>query len=340
MDIGVIGINHKSAGIRLREELARACRRLFNPGLSFHPGISFVLLSTCNRTEVYFHAPHLSDTHTYFLSCLRAEIDEEFEPYLYAYFGSDCFLHLARVTAGLDSALVGETEIQGQVKRAYEEAKLFLPLSAQLHFLFQKCLKVGKDVRSRFALLHAHSSLEEAIWHVGEHLFEDFTQKRLLFVGVSEINQKILHHLHRKKVRRLTLCNRTLSKAQILADHLKIEALPWEQLSLWHTFDCIIFGTKAPNYLIRGEGAQGSTHSRLIIDLSVPRNVDPKVGRQENVKLLNVDQLNRLIERKRRVKVEELKNIESRDLASAVTRQLHLFKLKQLQSFQGVSVAS
>src|SRR5262249_51645888 len=122
MRIGVVGINHKLADLKLRETLAKACQRRFGPGQSTHGSHTFILLSTCNRTEVYFSSEDLAQSHSYFLSILNQEVDEDFDQKLYSYFGKDCFLHLSRVTSGLDSAIVAETEIQGQVKSAYENA--------------------------------------------------------------------------------------------------------------------------------------------------------------------------------------------------------------------------
>ncbi len=136
MRVGLIGINHKLADLKLRELLAYACQKRFGPVFSTHENHSFVLLSTCNRTEVYFSSEDLTNTHNYLLSILRQEVKYEFEQKLYSFFGYDCFFHLSRVTAGLDSAIVAETEIQGQVKTAYDNAQEFSQLPSDLHFLF------------------------------------------------------------------------------------------------------------------------------------------------------------------------------------------------------------
>src|SRR5580704_12720984 len=101
MRVGVVGINYKLADVKLREELARACHRCFSFGQNIHTKHTFILLSTCNRTEVYFHSEDLPEAHSCLLSILRSEVDEDFDQKLYSYFGPDCFLHLCRVTAGL-----------------------------------------------------------------------------------------------------------------------------------------------------------------------------------------------------------------------------------------------
>lgn len=322
MRIGILGINHKSADLCQRELLAKACQRRFGSENLFHTRYAYVLLSTCNRTEIYFSSSDLANTHTELLAILREEIEEEFEHCVYSYFGSDCFFHLACVTAGIDSAFVGETEIQGQVKRAYEQAALTRSLSSELHFLFQKCLKIGKQVRSRELL-----SLDEAILQAGNNLFEDLHACDILFVGLSEINHKIFNRFKQKGLCNITFCNRTIEKLKKLVG---IKFLPWERLGEWHSYDITIFGTRAPDFLVKD--SPPSQKKRLIIDLSVPRNVDPRIGR--DVMLLNVDQLNRMIDRKRRLKAAEIGRLETQVIEGAVERQLAAFRLKELYRSQ------
>src|SRR5436853_2688901 len=109
MRVGVVGINHKLADLKLREQLAITCLKRFGPSQSVHSDHHFIVLSTCNRTEVYFSSDDLAMTHSYLLSILRLDVDEEFDHKLYSYFGVDCFSHLAKVASGLDSAILAET---------------------------------------------------------------------------------------------------------------------------------------------------------------------------------------------------------------------------------------
>jgi len=331
MNIGIIGINHKSAALRLREKLAIEAEHLFGPRYAAHFRLSYILLSTCNRTELYFHSDDLAMTHTYLLNAIRERMEEEFEHKIYSYFGIDCFFHLARVTAGVDSALIGETEIQGQVKRAYEMAHSYRTLAPELHFLFQKCLKIGKEVRSQHRLAYGLPCIENAVLNVGMRILGNLQEKNVLFVGLSEINHKIFLHLKKIGCRHLFFCNRTLSKAQELAAKENIGFLPWEQLDRWSSFDAVIFGTKCPHFLIHKEDVISPSACRLVIDLSVPRNVDPKIGRHPEITLLNVDQLNRAIDRKRTIKATEIARIETHLIAQSVERQAALFQIKELQ---------
>lgn len=329
MHIGILGINHKSADLRLREKLAKACQRRFGSENSLHARYAYVLLSTCNRTEIYFSSDDLAQTHTHLLAILRDEVEEEFEHRVYSYFGSDCFFHLACVTAGVDSALVGETEIQGQVKRAYEEAALVRPLSRELHFLFQKSLKIGKNVRTHEDLPRGLPTLEEAILQAGENLLGNLERRKILFIGLSEINHKIFVRFRQKGFRNITFCNRSYAKAEKVAQREQIQLLAWKDFDKWSSFDLAIFGTKCPDFLV--SQAPMTNKRKLVIDLSVPRNVDPQLARHKEITLLNVDQLNRVINRKRRIKAAEIGRLETHVIAGAVERQVALFKLKELQ---------
>lgn len=312
MRIGVVGINHKLADLKLREQLAKACQKWFSALNVVHEDHYFVLLSTCNRTEVYFCSKDLVATHTYLLRVLRSEVDQEFDHKLYSYFGIDCFSHLTRVTLGLDSAIIAETEIQGQVKLAYEAIAASRSLPKDLHFLFQKALGIAKKIRSQLQLGRGMPNLEHAILQTGKHLFQKPEQARLLFVGTSDINQKILCFLKLKNFQNITLCNRTGDRSNALAKQHGVEYLPWEMLGSWHRFDWIIFGTKSPEYLISPQNIHGQEISqKLIMDLCVPRNVDPLLGRQERITLLNIDQINRLLKIRHRRMAQKLAEAES-----------------------------
>lgn len=333
MRVGVVGINHKLADLKLREELAKACQKSFSPLQAIHDDHSFILLSTCNRTEVYFTSPDLAVTHTYLLSILREEVEGEFDHKLYSYFGVDCFSHLTRVTLGLDSAIIGETEIQGQVKLAYENTSDYHHLPEEFHFLFQKALGIAKKLRSELQLGRGLPNLEHAILQTGKHLFKNPEEMRLLFVGASDINLKILSFLKSKNFQNITLCNRSDNQAEMLAEHYHINPLKWSSLKNWHEFDWVIFGTKSPEYLIKKEEiAHQNISQKLIMDLSVPRNVEPKMGQDARITLLNIDQINRLLKIRHRKMNHVLTEAEIR-VTEAANAQAERYRAKMQAKF-------
>lgn len=291
MRVGVIGINHKLADLSLREILAKAFQKCFK-------GYPYVLLSTCNRIELYFSSDDLAETHSQILCILKYHVDQEFDQKLYSYFGGECFYHLTRVAAGFDSAIMAETEIQGQVKSAYEQIIATQKLPSPLHYLFQKSLKISKFIRSKYALGRGMPDIEHAIFQTGTHYFKTPEEKSILFVGSSSINQKVLEHLKKKGCARITLCNRSECKADHISAKFQIPLLPFRDLNQWPQFDWIIMGTKAPHFLI--SDLAPVSNQKLIIDLSLPRNVDPRLGLDPKVQLLNIDQINRMLKFRRK----------------------------------------
>lgn len=213
MQIAVIGINHKSAGLILREEVAKKLNfRFRSPFLYLFP---YVLLSTCNRSELYFSGPDLASIHSFLLAFLRSEIKEccelPVEQALYSFFGPECFLHLAKVVSGFDSAIFGETEIQGQVKNAYTAAQEQMALPSELHYLFQRALNMGKKLRHESSSLNrgAHHALEKALVKLIDQRLACSPEKRILLIGASAINQKIARFLKARGLYRVALTNRS-----------------------------------------------------------------------------------------------------------------------------------
>jgi len=319
MRVGVVGINHKLADLKLREQLAKACQKWFSALQAVHEQHHFVLLSTCNRTEIYFSSHDLTDTHIYLLGILRVEVQEEFDHKLYSYFGIDCFLHLSRVTLGLDSAIIAETEIQGQVKLAYENVCDCHVLPGDLHYLFQKALGIGKKLRSELQFGRGMPNLEHGVLHIGKEVFKTSENIRLLFVGISEINEKILLFLNNRSFNNITVCNRTDHHASLFSKEHGIHHICWAELKSWQDYDWIIFGTKSPEYLItKKEINTGPIKGpRLIMDLCVPRNVDPRIGHDARFTLLNIDQINRQVKVRHQRMDHLLSEAERRVFAAA-----------------------
>ena len=327
MHVGVVGINHRQASLRLRELLAKTCHKWFRIGKGFEHDEKFILLSTCNRTEIYFSSENLADTHSTILTIIRKEVSEDFDQRLYSFFGIDCFYHLSRVTAGLDSAIIWETEIQGQVKAAYESTAALSPLTKDLHYLFQKGLKNGKFIRSRFQSSRGMPDIEHALLQCGRDFFNDFQNRRVLFVGASAINLKILAFLKNKGVQNISLCNRTDSRGLRHASRLNIEYLPWSRFAHWHSYDWIVFGTKSDKHLLSSQFLPKLREKKLIFDLCVPRNVDPMMNRHPSITLQNIDQIHQTL-KTRRQKLSHLMAKAEELLCSAVARQVVSYKNK------------
>ena len=286
--VGVVGINFKTADLSLREAIARGAETLSGEKALFF-SYPTILLSTCNRTEVYFSAEDLAEGHSDLLALLRTVIPEPFESRLYSYFGIDCFAHLCRVTAGLDSAIIAETEIQKQVKSAYLRSSDLFSLPGSVHYVFQKALKVGKSVRRELELERGAPTLYGTIWQIAQEKLGSVKGKKILLVGNSEINRGLAAFLSHRGVTQFALCTQNPSSVDIEG------AVPCDrrELANWQDYDLIVTASKANGFLIQGRASKQS----LIFDLSVPRNVDPEV---EGVFLYNIEQVNQIIEQKRK----------------------------------------
>ena len=237
MQVGIVGINHKSSSLPLRESLARAFQKTF--GLQ-----DGVLLSTCNRTEFYFCAKSLADAQMEILGRLREEIQGSFEHALYSYFGHDCFNHLGKVVSGVDSAIFGESDIQRQVKLAYENARKKKTLLHELHYLFQKGLKIGKEMRSSFLMANKETPLPLVIQTILEKNQPPIEEAEMLFVGNSAINRKLISYFQSRGAKKITLCTR-MKKGEFP----KVSLENWSVLKRWDSFDVVICGTYHKNHV-------------------------------------------------------------------------------------------
>lgn len=313
--VGVLGISYKTADLSLREAIARGAQKIAGERARFfkHPTL---VLSTCNRTEIYFSAEDLAEAHTDLLAFFRSQVEEPFEHKLYSYFGIDCFSHLCRVSAGLDSAILAESEIQHQVKLAYNLSAKILVFPGCFHYIFQKALRIGKLTRAQLPLETGSATLNGTLWQLAEHYFDDLSKVRLLLVGYSEINRRLASFLQGKGLKFLTLATRN-------PDAVRMEGVivqTREILDAWREFDWIVCASSSQRCLIEGEGSG----AQLIFDLSVPRNVDPEIS---GVALWNIEQINQIVERNRRAALNCLEQCEA-FVEMSVHRSALLYRAK------------
>ncbi|MCB1084520.1 MAG: hypothetical protein KDK60_00280 [Chlamydiia bacterium] len=310
MRVGVMGINYKSSSLELREILARTFQKVFGRSqVNNH-----VLLSTCNRTELYFGEP-LADRHIQILGKLKEEIDVSFEHALYSYFGKDCFNHLGRVISGVDSAIFGESDIQRQVKRSYEKVRVRSTLSSEIHYLFQKGLKIGKEIRSSFLMSNKELPLPQAIQSIIHWHGYPLEAAKILLVGNSSINRKLLSFFQHLGKKGITLATRM--KTEIPQD---VVCSDWEALKKWDQFDVVICGTIHEGYVL--PKLERVSKKTLLFDLSIPRNIPPEFQKNPQLKLYNIDQIGEVAaERKSEKEIALCETL----IEKAVARQMKLF---------------
>lgn len=318
MEIIVLGLNHKTAPLEIRERLSipkhkmsdvlrlLAERRIFQER---------VLLSTCNRTEIYGvgrDAEESTLSMKKFLSEYSNLEIPSFEDKLYVLRQPDSIRHLFSVTSGLDSMVLGETEILGQVKQAYLEAHKIRQTGKVLNTLFQRSLKVAKNLRTHTQIGAGKVSVASVAVELAEKIFENLKQASVMVIGTGEMSTQVLRAMVSKGSRARVVSSRHRDRAEELARELGGEAVPYEDYEpKIRDTDILITSTSAPTVLIHEKQVHAWMRARhekplFIIDIAVPRNVDPAIEKLDNVYLYNVDDLEHIADQNLAIRKSQL----------------------------------
>jgi glutamyl-tRNA reductase len=306
----VVGCSHHTAPVDLRERLAfdaeRLCRALDD--LVARYGCEAVILSTCNRAELYLARPDGSVAlDAELVGEFLAEFHElsvaELQPHLCASSGAEAVHHLFRVAASLDSLIVGEGQIAGQVKRAYELAHERGTVGPLLHLLFQYALQAAKRVRSETGVARGHVSVSSAAVDYVRQVFDHFGDKTILVIGAGKMGELTLRHLRDLRPQRICVTNRSPEKAHAVAAGCGGVAVPWEQLDLaLEKADIVLSTTGATEPIMTLERYERIRARRtggpvVILDIAVPRDFDPRIHDGDRTCLFNIDDLKRIRDR-------------------------------------------
>jgi glutamyl-tRNA reductase len=308
VDVLTFGLNHVSAPVAVRERVSFPLD-LLKPALdglrsTFGQSVKeAAILSTCNRTEIYCAAdPQVSEHLPSWLADFNRLEAGSLQPHLYQYQQNDAVRHAFRVASGLDSMVLGEPQILGQMKDAVRAANEAGSLGTLLHQLFQRTFSVAKEVRSQTAI-GAHSvSMAAAAVRLAERVFGDLSQASVLFIGAGEMIELCATHFAALNPRHMVVANRTLERADLLASRfvaktMKLSDIP-DKLA---DFDVIVSCT-ASSLPILGLGmVERATRLRrhrpmVMVDLAVPRDIETEVGRLADVYLYTVDDLGRMVQ--------------------------------------------
>ena len=313
----VVGLSHLSAPVAVREGLSVAPGELpaTLAALRSEPGLrEVVLLSTCSRFEVYAAVEDAAAAVETLSAWLERRCGAALGAYLYHHGGRAAAGHLFRVAAGLDSWILGETEILGQVKTAYEAAGQARQTGRTLNILFQKALNAGKEVRTRTPIAQGVTSVGGAAAILAKKVFGEDGARSVVVFGAGAMAESAARHLMAKGGATLTVANRTLEKALDLAAAMGGDAVGFEAgLSLLSSADVAIFSTASPTAVLGRDRLQDLLKLRrgrplFLIDIGLPRNVDSAVASLDAVYLYDLDDLKRMVERiqaNRKVAVEQ-----------------------------------
>ena len=317
MHLIVIGVNHKTAPIEVREKFSISKEAIQN-GLKnindYEDLNEIAILSTCNRMEIYAVQLGIDDLSSAkrFLFDL-VDCDGDIEEYLYVFTGVEAIRHLFKVSSSLDSLILGEGQILSQVKAAYTTAKKMSTTSTILNTLFNRAIATGKAVRSDTKIAYNSVSVSYAAVELAKKSLGGLIGKKALLFGAGKMAQLTAQHLISHGVEKIFIANHHIERAEELAVKIGGEAVEWTKaLDKAIDVDVIVTSTGAPHYVVKSLQTQELMKHRkgrqlFIIDIAVPRDVEPEVGEIEGVTLYNIDDLEAVVDEHIAQRQEEAK---------------------------------
>lgn len=308
MEICILGVSHQTTPVEIRERLAFSNQRLTDAllGIKALPEVNEdLIISTCNRTEIVAvikkEGSGLERIRSFVLEFQGIE-EGNLPDGFYVYKGRDAVEHLFRVASSLESMVVGEPQILGQVKDAFQCAQQAGVLGTILNSLFTQAIRVAKKVRTDTGIAKNAVSVSFAAVELARKIFGDISDKTILLIGAGEMSELAAKHLITNGVKNLIVANRTWERAQALAKEFNGEAVLFARiLDILDRADIIITSTGAPHYILN----KGHIHQAMrrrknrpifLIDIALPRDIDPEVNRYDNVFLYDIDDLQNVID--------------------------------------------
>lgn len=323
MQLAVLGLNHNTAPVEIREKLAvsdQNYERIYAQILQNNRIYEVLILSTCNRVEYYIVTDDFLCNVDAVLQIVATEsnIDPfELRKYTYIHCGLDAVKHIFKVASGLDSLVLGEPQIFGQVKDAFDKAKIYGKFDTFLNKLEEFTIRTSKKVRTNTKISENPVSVSYAAVELAKKIFNDLSSRTALIIGAGEMCELAAKHLEGNGIKRIFVTNRTFERAQQLAKVVNGEAVPIEQfVEYLKEVDIVISSTGAPNYMVTYEMIKNVLHIRkyepmFFIDIAVPRDVDPKINELENTFVYDIDDLKEVVEaNKKQREKEALKALE------------------------------
>ena len=315
MKLFVAGLSYKTAPVELREKLAVHPSRLRCHGCRLKLGgnlAEVVLLSTYNRVEIYGVTPKVNgNVHRLFEQLSTGEVD--FAPHLYIKEGAEAAQHLFSVASGLDSMVIGETEITGQVKQAYQAAQEAKLTGRVTNRLFQTALQVAKEIRTQTGIGRGATSVGSVAVELAERIFDrDLSGKTVMIIGAGKMGEACIRHLAKRGARSVLVSNRSYDRALSLASEFGGRAVRFDEcLQALAQADIVVSSTGSPQTILHRDDVASVMAGRgnrplFLIDIAVPRDIDAEVDQLDNVYLYNVDHLEAIVCQNVRHREQEL----------------------------------
>jgi glutamyl-tRNA reductase len=322
MHIVAVGLNYKTTPVELRECFAMEEERLPEALKMMKQSCSIlegVVVATCNRTEIYAvvdqHQVCTNDIQSFMADWFHVPVDK-FKEHLYMHTDMNAVEHLFRVTTGLDSMVLGETQILGQVKDAFLTAQQHGATGTMFNELFKEAVTLAKRAQSETAISENAVSVSYAAVELGKRIFGSFENKKTLIVGAGKMSELTLKHMQASGSSYIYVANRTLERAQTLAASVNGIALTLEQMDqVLSDVDIVISSTGSNGYVVMKEQIQEAMKKRrtrpmFLIDIAVPRDLDPHINELDNVFLYDIDDLQGIVAGNLALRQQEAQKIE------------------------------
>lgn len=340
MELFVIGLNHNTAPLQVRERFAfsETATEQALKSLAGHDGIyEAVLLSTCNRTELYAVLDDTIAEPARFMGRILAELapNDTVSPArndvcFYVYQNEACVRHLLKVAASLDSQILGENQILGQVKTAYALAHAVGTTKTVLNILFHRAITAGKKVRAHTRISQNPVSISTAAIELVRKHYADLAGLRIMLIGAGKMGRLTVSNLKKRGGYDVCIVNRDFGHARELANQTHCRAVPWAELhTVAATADIIISSTAAPDFVLNYTDvaqivAQRKDKPLLLVDIAMPRDIDPTVNEISGVKLFNIDDLETI------TRHNHLLRLEAAALAAQITEHAAALAMRKL----------
>ncbi|MFA5515926.1 MAG: glutamyl-tRNA reductase [Desulfuromonadales bacterium] len=323
MNIIVVGLSHKTAPVEIREKVAFSPTAMERPlkEMAGLPGVvEAMIVSTCNRVEIYAttrQADVCKQRLRHFLADYHQIAVEALTPHLYDLEGEDAIRHVFRVAASLDSMVIGEPQILGQIKTAYGYASEFKTVGLILNRFLHKAFSVAKRVRTETEIASNAVSVSFAAVELARKIFGSLDGKNVMLIGAGEMCELAARHFLNNGAASVVVTNRTFERAVKLAEEFKGRAIPFDDFPFHlHQIDIVLTSTGAPTFILGPKQVEEVIRQRknkpmFFIDIAVPRDIDPKVNDLANVYLYDVDDLQGVVQANLKERHKEAKKAEA-----------------------------
>lgn len=322
LHIIAVGLNYRTAPVEIREKFAFTDQDLPKAIAELKETKSIlecVIVATCNRTEIYavVDRPQLCSHYlTHFIERWFGVKKDEFQKHLYSYENEKSIEHLFRVTSGLDSMVIGETQILGQVRDAFLASQQLKATGSYFNTLFKQAITLAKKAHSETGISNNPVSISYAAVELGKRIFGTYMNKTIMIIGAGKMSELTVKHLYANGANKVIVVNRTLERAMDLAGKFKGVASTLEEMPKYlPEVDIIISSTGAPGYVLTKNDIQSYVQKRksrplFMMDIAVPRDLDPEISGLPNVFLYDIDDLEHIVDKHLQERKKEAAKIE------------------------------